>query len=53
MGGKILTNYLKELVSFRQWNVMDETLLMNQVYWKPLYQPDTFVCFIIYYIYTE
>lgn len=31
IGGKLLTNYLKELVSYRQWNMMDEFLLMNQV----------------------
>ena len=31
IGGKLLTNYLKEIVSYRQWNMMDEYLLMNQV----------------------
>ena len=31
IGGKLLTNYLKELVSYRQWNMMDEFVLMNQV----------------------
>jgi hypothetical protein len=31
IGGKLLTNYLKELVSYRQWNMMDEYILMNQV----------------------
>lgn len=31
IGGKLLTNYLKELVSYRQWNMMDEFILMNQV----------------------
>lgn len=31
VGGKLLTNHLKELVSFRQWNMMDETYIMNQV----------------------
>ncbi|KDR83036.1 hypothetical protein GALMADRAFT_58042 [Galerina marginata CBS 339.88] len=31
VGGKLLTNQLKELVSFRQWNMMDETYIMNQV----------------------
>lgn len=24
VGGKLLTNYLKEVVSYRQWNMMDE-----------------------------
>jgi actin-related protein 6 len=31
VGGKLLTNHLKELVSFRQWNMMEETYVMNQV----------------------
>ncbi|KZP07507.1 actin-domain-containing protein [Athelia psychrophila] len=31
VGGKLLTNQLKELVSFRQWNMMDETHVMNHV----------------------
>ena len=31
IGGKLLTNYLKELVSVRHYNMMDETHLMNQV----------------------
>ncbi|EPQ54631.1 actin-like protein Arp6 [Gloeophyllum trabeum ATCC 11539] len=31
VGGKLLTNRLKELVSFRQWNMMDETYIMNEV----------------------
>jgi actin-related protein 6 len=31
VGGKLLTNQLKELVSFRQWNMMDETFIMNHV----------------------
>ena len=31
IGGKLLTNYLKELVSYRQYNMMDEFLLMNRV----------------------
>ena len=24
VGGKLLTNYLKEVISYRQWNMMDE-----------------------------
>jgi hypothetical protein len=35
IGGKLLTNYLKELVSYRQWNMMDEFLLMNKVSFPP------------------
>lgn len=31
IGGKFLTNYLKETISFRQYNMMEETHLMNQV----------------------
>ncbi|GFS66812.1 actin-related protein 6 [Trichonephila inaurata madagascariensis] len=31
VGGKILTNHLKEIISYRQLNVMDETYVMNQV----------------------
>lgn len=31
IGGKLLTNYLKEVVSYRQWNMMDEFALMDQV----------------------
>ncbi|KAK6941677.1 Actin family [Dillenia turbinata] len=31
LGGKALTNYLKEIVSFRSVNVMDETLIMDDV----------------------
>ena len=31
VGGKLLTNYLKELVSYRQWNMMDETNIMEDV----------------------
>jgi len=31
VGGKLLTNYLKEVVSYRQWNMMDEFKLMDAV----------------------
>ncbi|GMH18963.1 hypothetical protein Nepgr_020804 [Nepenthes gracilis] len=31
LGGKALTNFLKELVSYRAINVMDETLIMDDV----------------------
>ncbi|KAL6974169.1 Actin-related protein 6 [Sarracenia purpurea var. burkii] len=31
LGGKALTNYLKELVSYRSVNVMDETFIMDEV----------------------
>ncbi|KAK0187703.1 actin-like protein ARP6 [Armillaria mellea] len=29
VGGKLLTNHLKELLSFRQWNMMDQTHITN------------------------
>ena len=32
VGGKLLTNYLKELISYRQWNMMEEYFLINEVY---------------------
>ncbi|XP_071500299.1 actin-related protein 6-like [Diadema antillarum] len=31
VGGKLLTNHLKEIISYRQLHVMDETYVMNQV----------------------
>ncbi|KAG6330260.1 hypothetical protein ID866_8828, partial [Astraeus odoratus] len=31
VGGKLLTNQLKEVVSYRQWNMMDETYIVNHV----------------------
>ncbi|BCR99046.1 actin family protein [Aspergillus luchuensis] len=31
LGGKHLTNYLKEMVSVRQYNMVDETYIMNEV----------------------
>ena len=31
VGGKLLTNHLKEVVSYRQLHVLDETCVMNQV----------------------
>lgn len=31
VGGKILTNVLKEAISFRQWNMMDEVSLVNNI----------------------
>ena len=31
VGGKVLTNHLKEIVSYRQLNVLDETYVLNQV----------------------
>ncbi|CAM9895509.1 unnamed protein product, partial [Phaeothamnion confervicola] len=31
VGGKLMTNYLKEAVSYRQWNMMDEFQLMDDV----------------------
>ncbi|XP_057314224.1 actin-related protein 6-like [Hydractinia symbiolongicarpus] len=31
VGGKLLTNHLKEIISYRQLHVLDETYVMNQV----------------------
>lgn len=31
VGGKALTNYLKDIISYRQINVMDETYVVNQL----------------------
>lgn len=31
VGGKLLTNYLKEVVSFRQWDVRDDTRVMDEL----------------------
>mmetsp|Transcript_26457 Transcript_26457/g.41004 ORF Transcript_26457/g.41004 Transcript_26457/m.41004 type:complete len:618 (-) Transcript_26457:333-2186(-) len=31
VGGKLLTNHLKEVISYRQWNMMDEFMLINDV----------------------
>ncbi|XP_055701592.1 actin-related protein 6 [Phlebotomus papatasi] len=31
VGGKVLTNHLKEILSYRQLNVMDESYVINQV----------------------
>jgi len=37
VGGKLLTNHLKELVSYRQWNMMDQTYIMDDVKEKCCY----------------
>lgn len=31
VGGKVLTNFLKETISFRHYNMMEETYLMNEI----------------------
>ena len=31
VGGKLLTNHLKEVVSYRAWNMMDETHVINAI----------------------
>ena len=31
IGGKLLTNHLKHMISFRQWNLVDETYIVNAV----------------------
>jgi actin-related protein 6 len=42
VGGKLLTNHLKEIVSYRQWNMMSETFLMNDVKEKLSYVSSNF-----------
>ncbi len=31
VGGKLMTNHLKHLISFRQWNMLDQTCVVNSV----------------------
>ncbi|CAG8459142.1 2447_t:CDS:10 [Paraglomus brasilianum] len=31
IGGKLLTNHLKEIVSFRHWDMMDQTYVVNEI----------------------
>jgi len=41
VGGKLLTNHLKELISYLQWNMMDQTYIMDDVKEKCCYvSPD-------------
>lgn len=42
IGGKHLTNYLKEIVSMRQYNMVDETYVMNEVKEAVCYVSNTF-----------
>jgi actin-related protein 6 len=42
VGGKLLTNYLKEIVSFRHWDVMEHTYVMNEVKEKCCYVSTAF-----------
>jgi len=37
IGGKVMTNYLKELISYRQFNVLEETCLVNDAKEKACY----------------
>ncbi|GAA5917473.1 hypothetical protein JCM6882_004893 [Rhodosporidiobolus microsporus] len=37
VGGKLLTNYLKELVSYRHWYMMDQTIVMESAKEKACY----------------
>ena len=43
VGGKMLTNYLKEVVSYRQWNMMDEFKLIDQVKEETCYLSQDFM----------
>ena len=37
VGGKVLTNFLKEVISYRHWNMMEETQLINHIKEKLCY----------------
>lgn len=43
LGGKALTNQLKEIVSFRSWNMMDETAVVNAVKERLCYVSSNFM----------
>jgi len=43
VGGKLLTNYLKEIISYRQWNMTEETHLMNIIKERLCYVPLNFL----------
>ena len=43
VGGKLLTNHLKEVTSYRQLHVLDETLVMNQVKEDACYVSQSFL----------
>ncbi|XP_053621510.1 actin-related protein 6 [Plodia interpunctella] len=43
VGGKVLTNHLKEILSYRQLNVMDETYVINQVKEDSCFVSENFV----------
>lgn len=42
VGGKLLTNHLKEILSYRQLHVLDETYVINQVKEDTCYVSDNF-----------
>lgn len=43
VGGKVLTNHLKEIISYRQLHVMEETYVMNQVKEDACYVSQNFI----------
>ena len=43
MGGRALTNYLKELVSFRQYNMDEETILLDRIKEKYCFVSSSFL----------
>jgi actin-related protein 6 len=45
IGGKLLTNHMKEIISYRQLNVMDESYVINQV------KEDS--CFVSHHFYDD
>ncbi|KAL7411885.1 actin family [Mrakia frigida] len=42
VGGKLLTNHLKTLISFRHWNMMDQTHVVNEAKEKCCFVSDDF-----------
>lgn len=44
VGGKFLTNYLKELISIRHYNMLDETYVMNEIKEAVCYVSEDFKC---------
>lgn len=42
IGGKLITNLYKEAISYRQWNMMDEFFIMNEVKEKTSFVSENF-----------
>ncbi|KAG8902331.1 Actin- protein 6 [Tulasnella sp. 403] len=42
VGGKLLTNHLKEIISYRHYNMMDQTFIVNEIKEKCCYVSENF-----------